>query len=704
MSDFFDGENIPQFSSHSDTEDAVNVSLPERYVDVTRVENRGNITQYAAQDTKSQTSVTIWVLSDSTELDDKYKQRIEALGNLSHKYLIGFSDYELSESVYWVEEQSGFENLRDRLSQFGPEEMKRISIQLLELIGYINDYTVLGQLSLDDVYVDSNSDIKVSVQQHVQAAITGSKSGTVAPEQKSSRNYQSKAADQYVVASLVKQIISHKPYRNKKGVDETLQKATQSDPLKRFKDIAALTSSFETEFKVSWQEQWLTPKLTMTAVVALALVVFISLFHAQIGQALSDLAPRSKTEIAQQSQDANTRSTTLLNQLSEYESVRKNLEKEFQGVRNPARKQAINDTLALLDENLNTERVTLLTSQIKGIDALIKSEEFDLAIEQLQNFEPEVETAYSIALYGPDVLEGQIKISALQRQFPAIGREVYAVETSETIAMEIKALRFKELMSAHITPLIEFYLEEKQRIQQNRIASLLGDIEGAMVDIPAGKFKMGIRKAGMVDAKPIRDVFVPAFKVSKYELTYNIYNQYLSLNGKPSLPGAADRPVVNLSWFDAKAFVSWLNKHSGTHYRLLTEAEWEYLARSGHKSLYFWGNSIGRDNAQCRNCRSGGAPVDVESVGQFSGNPYGVYDLNGNVWEWTQDCYASNYRGAPRNGEAVEYDDCKRRVIRGGAWNSAARELHPSYRNASKPDYFSETIGVRLAASRHSDN
>jgi formylglycine-generating enzyme required for sulfatase activity len=143
-------------------------------------------------------------------------------------------------------------------------------------------------------------------------------------------------------------------------------------------------------------------------------------------------------------------------------------------------------------------------------------------------------------------------------------------------------------------------------------------------------------------------------------------------------------------------FVTWLSKESGRNYRLLTESEWEYIAKANIDSIFPWGNFIKAEQAQCADCFDK-KPISYSKVGEFNPNQFGLYDINGNVWEWTQDCYKRNYDGVYQDGRAYIFDSCQRRVIRGGAWNTKNIEMHPSYRTAAKPDFASSSIGFRLA-------
>ncbi len=111
--------------------------------------------------------------------------------------------------------------------------------------------------------------------------------------------------------------------------------------------------------------------------------------------------------------------------------------------------------------------------------------------------------------------------------------------------------------------------------------------------------------------------------------------------------GRDTKPVINVSWDDAQTYVAWLSKMTGQTYRLLTEAEWEYAARAGTTTAYYWGDDIGKNNANCNGCGSEWDAKQTSPVGSFKPNAFGLYDMAGNVWQWVQDCYHDRYNEQP---------------------------------------------------------
>ena len=165
----------------------------------------------------------------------------------------------------------------------------------------------------------------------------------------------------------------------------------------------------------------------------------------------------------------------------------------------------------------------------------------------------------------------------------------------------------------------------------------------------------------------------------------------------PSRFKGADRPVVRVSWEDAQAFIGKLNARTGRKYRLLTESEWEYVARAGTTTEYPWGNDIGRGNANCDGCGSRWDNKETAPVGSFRSNGFGLHDLHGNVWEWVEDCWNGSYSGAPANGRANTTGDCRKRVLRGGSWLDLPVNLRSAFRLWAGPVSRLSNRGSRTA-------
>ena len=195
-----------------------------------------------------------------------------------------------------------------------------------------------------------------------------------------------------------------------------------------------------------------------------------------------------------------------------------------------------------------------------------------------------------------------------------------------------------------------------------------------MVVIPAGTFRMGCVSGRQCDSdeRPIREVRVESFELSKHEVTFQQWDACVEYGGCRWVAdegwGRSDRPVIHVTWDDAQAYVGWLSRETGEAYRLPSEAEWEYAARAGTETIYSWGNQRGRGLANCDGCRCVHCGSRTSPVGSFPQNAFGLHDMHGNVSEWVRDCWNANHEGGPTDGTARETGDCSARVLRGGSW------------------------------------
>ncbi len=259
-----------------------------------------------------------------------------------------------------------------------------------------------------------------------------------------------------------------------------------------------------------------------------------------------------------------------------------------------------------------------------------------------------------------------------------------------------------------------------------------------MVVIPSGYFKMGSPASGdgrSDDVGPVHQVKVAAFAMGKTEVTrgqfaefikrtrYNTGDKCWTLVGRkfelrsgswrePGYFQTDKHPVACINWNDANAYAEWLSRKTGKHYRLPTEAEWEYSARGQSSTARYWGDN---PDKACRfanaadktlqatilsptswlihNCTDGYAYT--APVGRFKANAFGLYDMLGNVWEWTEDSYHDSYKGAPNDGSAWQGDD-EKRVIRGGSWYDAPSYVRADGRDKAPPASRYSNFGFRL--------
>jgi formylglycine-generating enzyme required for sulfatase activity len=222
-----------------------------------------------------------------------------------------------------------------------------------------------------------------------------------------------------------------------------------------------------------------------------------------------------------------------------------------------------------------------------------------------------------------------------------------------------------------------------------------------MLVVPAGWFMMGSNSAP--DEKPVHRVTIAEpFAVGRYEVAFEEWDACVADGGcgsyRPSDKpwGRGRRPVFNVSWNDAQEYVRWISHKTEKRYRLLTEAEWEYVARAGTRTNFWWGSAPGDNHGNCVTCRKPFDPSGTTPVGSFRSNGFGLYDTEGNVKEWVEDCWQPSYNDEPTNGSARATERCERRVDRGMSWNIASYYIS-SYRDWNRPNNRNPFIGFRVA-------
>jgi formylglycine-generating enzyme required for sulfatase activity len=204
-----------------------------------------------------------------------------------------------------------------------------------------------------------------------------------------------------------------------------------------------------------------------------------------------------------------------------------------------------------------------------------------------------------------------------------------------------------------------------------------------------------------ISEKPVHRVTIKSFAIGKYPITVREWNDCAAAKAcKFTGTGKDDAPITNVSWSDANQFVAWLAATTRKPYRLPSEAEWEYAARGGTQTKYWWGDQLLPGMANCKNCITEGAAAEQPvRVGSFKPNPFGLYDMGGGVDQWVEDCWHKTYQGAPSDGSPWNAPDCGSHVIRSGSWKNDARYVRPANRDSYDADVRYPTHGFRVALS-----
>jgi formylglycine-generating enzyme required for sulfatase activity len=221
-----------------------------------------------------------------------------------------------------------------------------------------------------------------------------------------------------------------------------------------------------------------------------------------------------------------------------------------------------------------------------------------------------------------------------------------------------------------------------------------------MVKVPGGSFTMGA--SDDPSTTPPHKVMLRPFAIGQHAVTVAEWKACTADGGcsfMPRMVKAGDAtPVHNISWDDAQRYVVWLSLKSGHHYRLPSEAEWEYAARGNTTTRYWWGNDVGVALANCRDCggsQDRATPLPVQS---FKPNPFGVYDVSGGVAQWVADCWFPNYQGASSDGSARDQKNCQQRVLRGGSFRTDRNGITTASRNNYDASVRYIEHGFRVAA------
>ncbi|MBH0057580.1 SUMF1/EgtB/PvdO family nonheme iron enzyme [Pseudoalteromonas sp. SWXJZ94C] len=240
-----------------------------------------------------------------------------------------------------------------------------------------------------------------------------------------------------------------------------------------------------------------------------------------------------------------------------------------------------------------------------------------------------------------------------------------------------------------------------------------GELSPNMVIIPPGTGTIGGENfRSFQDEAPIFEATVKdSYALSETEITFAQYDQFCK-TGIRSCPsdegwGRGKQPVINISWFDTVAYTKWLSKETGYTYRLPSEVEWEYAARAGTSSKFWWGNEYKQGIDHCDR-DLGGCPKGTDlghpwQVGILKPNPFGLYDVTSNVYEWVEDCYVDNHNNVTGTTAANKTGDCNDRTVKGASWTMPQPHVHHSLRMGFTINARADSIGFRVLREINKD-
>ncbi len=263
-----------------------------------------------------------------------------------------------------------------------------------------------------------------------------------------------------------------------------------------------------------------------------------------------------------------------------------------------------------------------------------------------------------------------------------------------------------------IFPMVEWFYGQLFQVEGSDEDELLPE----MILIPAGSFTMGEQDETFINKLydyekerwgiPTISVNIKKpFYLGKTEITYEQYDYYIQSQQKNGKQVASPetvkggQPVANVNWSEAINYATWLGEQTQQSCRLPTEAEWEYAARAGNKTAYPWGNRLGTNNVNCRDCGSQWDAQQSAPVASFAANVYQLHDMSGSLWEWTCSSWSAQFNGSEQQCTNDSANTEGRRVVRGGSWSSHPDYLRSSSRNHRQPGYPYDYIGFRVLCS-----
>jgi len=326
---------------------------------------------------------------------------------------------------------------------------------------------------------------------------------------------------------------------------------------------------------------------------------------------------------------------------------------------------------------------------LKGSDSVQLINRKDIHLIDIASFSEGQEHLCQITLNNGQVLYGEINNSHFQLK-TRFG------QTLQAPIGEISTLAF-----ATNNNHTNLHFNHRRRLSPgNIIQDYLTDETAApeMLILRGGRFIRG-QKQGDRDELPAATNPGP-FAIGIYEISFTQYDKFCDETNRKKPDdggfGRGNRPVINVSWKDAKAYTEWLSRMTRKTYRLPTDAEWEYAARGATSTIYWWGNELQTGKANCSGCGSIWDGEKTAPVGRFLPNPYGLHDTAGNVFEWVEDCFHNDFLKAPEDGSAHVIPDCGQRVIRGGAWSFPPAEIRSANRWRDIPSRHSDDTGFRV--------
>ena len=361
--------------------------------------------------------------------------------------------------------------------------------------------------------------------------------------------------------------------------------------------------------------------------------------------------------------------------------------------RNRARRTPAPDTVQTVYGDLFTARISTRDFMIKGNSAIHLINRADIHIMDIYQPDDDSAATAQLRLNSGDLIRGELMTQKIEIRDRYGNSAKHPLGIFSSIAFQVNYHKASAPRSNYLSrgPRAAYFSDRMRN----------GSAGPEMIALRGGEFRRGdLQGDGDSDEQNTQIVRLQPFAIGIYEITFEEYDRF-SQSTRHEIPddqgwGRGRRPVINVSWESANAFVEWLSRQTGKRYRLPTDAEWEYAARGGTSTRFWWGDLQGEGNANCAECRSLWDGEKSSPVGKFEPNPFGLHDTAGNVFEWVADCWNDSFSEAPADGSALDKPGCGVRVIRGGAWSFPAKEIRSANRWRDFASRRSDDTGFRV--------
>jgi len=704
--------------------------LAERFTIEKHIGTGRKGTVYQATDNTSGKHLAIKIIHPSllkTNLSKKsFLDEIAACQNITHPNLIPVHSLYIDDDYHFITMPLLMEGetLRDVMNKrkqdqqdFSIDEVTNIICAVSKALTAAHQYTVHHDIKPDNIWVSKQNNYQVmdiglaSLQTPSQRAQTSVAMGTAAyisPEQLKGLKTIDDKADQYALAILAYELLTKKtPARSIEPVKNirpdtpplmanTILRGLSFRPESRFNTIADFYTSFTSTYLKS-----LLRSVSFKVIISIA-ILFFALKSINTDTSSSP-PPISNNSIVTENKTVTKEDKSMLlgaeiiDSEKQQEIESNELNNNIIQAKRIVKKQLQQWSSLKANNNISNPQ------QVNAAHLLIAQAEKKLSEDKRQS-------ALQLYLRANEAFEDGVNKAKSDIKEQQTHADLAAAELKEKERLNIEQEKQLEIerLTAEKT---EQDLITKIRFQKQQATlkhkALLKKLVGNMVLIPTGHFEMGcLNELDCRESeKPNHTVKLQSFKFGQTEVTWAHYKQCVDAgacldNGS----GRDDHPVSNVSYNDiTQRYLPWLNALTGEQFRLPSESEWEYAAKAGSTTKYSWGNSINCNNAHYNGGEDSNCYYKINDqfkgslpVASFPANDFGLFDMHGNVWEWTQDCWNNNYSGAPEAGKAWVEGHCEQRVIRGGSWVISPINLRASYRNKSNLSERDNSRGFRL--------